>query len=233
MALGHVGAAPVRCREPSDVPVLGKEGGVWRSGGWAKQAGYSPHRAEFSDRLPSREGASACWFLRQSGQLFSGVGMGTLPGVYVPGQPPSVQGDGVCGRRAGWRRGCPSPSLHRPHTLHLSPVVPSTQNPSVTPSRWGLPQAKTPACRRRPRGPSICGFWMTPAPGGHPPPGGRRAPACTPRGAFLDPLLPWPLAADVPSSSDGQLPSLQQDPHCLAAALGIPWGSDSSRSFWT
>lgn len=192
-----------------------------------------PHRAEFSDRLPSG-GASACWFLRQSGQLFPGVGMGTLPWGVRTRSAPSVQ----VAQGGLWRDGLdgeggalpPSPA----QAPHSAPEPSSTfyRAAFVTPSRWGSPTSQDPSLQEGP-GARPSAARTSSSSGAPPPPGGRRAPAC-PQAPFLDPLLPGPLALMSPGSSD-RWPVHPSNRTLTALQLpsGFLGAPDSSRSFWT
>ena len=53
-------------------------------------AGYFPTEQSFQTGF-HQEGASACWFLCQSGQLVPGVGVGTLTWGVCTRSAPSVQ----------------------------------------------------------------------------------------------------------------------------------------------
>ena len=87
-----------------DAPILGRKGCLevrwmppyWEGRGclevrWMGQgAGYSPAEQSFQTGF-HQEAASACWFLCQSGQLFPGVGVGTLTWGVSTRSAPSVQ----------------------------------------------------------------------------------------------------------------------------------------------
>lgn len=123
-----------------------------------QQAGYFPTEQSFQTGF-HQEGASACWFLRQSGQLFPGVGMGTLPWGVSTRSAPSVQvarggllRDGLDGEGGALP---PSPA----QAPHSAPEPSSTfyRAAFFTPSRWGGSHKPRPQPAGGPRGLSICG----------------------------------------------------------------------------